>query len=104
MRFCPHSRDQLTLNQRVQGSSPCAPTNKIKYLLAILASVASQKTTLGQHLGNITSYPLFSLKGAQSYSARNADWTRCAAHHCCHRGDTNLQLQLWHCGAQGEAR
>src|SRR5215469_17638040 len=24
--------EQLTLNQRVQGSSPCAPTNKIKYL------------------------------------------------------------------------
>ncbi len=22
-------RDKLTLNQRVQGSSPCAPTNKI---------------------------------------------------------------------------
>jgi hypothetical protein len=24
--------EQLTLNQRVQGSSPCAPTNKIKHL------------------------------------------------------------------------
>jgi hypothetical protein len=24
--------EQLTLNQRVQGSSPCAPTNKINYL------------------------------------------------------------------------
>ena len=24
--------EQLTLNQRVQGSSPCAPTNKIKKL------------------------------------------------------------------------
>src|SRR3974390_3913619 len=24
--------EQLTLNQRVQGSSPCAPTNIIKYL------------------------------------------------------------------------
>ena len=24
--------EQLTLNQRVQGSSPCAPTNKIKDL------------------------------------------------------------------------
>ena len=24
--------EQLTLNQRVQGSSPCAPTNKIKEL------------------------------------------------------------------------
>jgi hypothetical protein len=26
------SGEQLTLNQRVQGSSPCAPTSKIKYL------------------------------------------------------------------------
>ena len=25
--------DCVTLNQRVQGSSPCAPTNKIKHLL-----------------------------------------------------------------------
>src|SRR5262245_49139035 len=25
--------EQLTLNQRVQGSSPCAPTNKIKRLI-----------------------------------------------------------------------
>ena len=25
--------EQLTLNQRVQGSSPCAPTNKIKNLI-----------------------------------------------------------------------
>jgi hypothetical protein len=24
--------EQLTLNQRVQGSSPCAPTNEIKNL------------------------------------------------------------------------
>src|SRR5262252_4503981 len=38
--------EQLTLNQRVQGSSPCAPTNKIKYLLAFWARIASQKTAL----------------------------------------------------------
>jgi hypothetical protein len=25
--------DKLTLNQRVQGSSPCAPTNEIKDLI-----------------------------------------------------------------------
>src|SRR5262249_25886673 len=25
--------EQLTLNQRVQGSSPCAPTNKFNYLV-----------------------------------------------------------------------
>src|SRR6516165_6107789 len=38
--FSPQSREkphlinveELTLNQRVQGSSPCAPTNKIRYL------------------------------------------------------------------------
>jgi hypothetical protein len=28
LRLC----DLITLNQRVQGSSPCAPTNKIKLL------------------------------------------------------------------------
>ena len=28
--------EQLTLNQRVQGSSPCAPTNKIKDLQELL--------------------------------------------------------------------
>jgi hypothetical protein len=38
--------EQLTLNQRVQGSSPCAPTNKIKYLLAFWRRIASQETTL----------------------------------------------------------
>ena len=27
--------DPLTLNQRVQGSSPCAPTNKINILAEI---------------------------------------------------------------------
>jgi hypothetical protein len=27
-----------TLNQRVQGSSPCAPTNKINYLRWFLAA------------------------------------------------------------------
>ena len=30
-----NKRYLLTLNQRVQGSSPCAPTNKIKNLLKL---------------------------------------------------------------------
>jgi hypothetical protein len=34
--------EQLTLNQRVQGSSPCAPTNKIKDL------TLEQKRTFGR--------------------------------------------------------
>jgi hypothetical protein len=58
--------EQLTLNQRVQGSSPCAPTNKIKTFISILASGCFPENDLGQHLGNTTSYPPFSLKGAQS--------------------------------------
>ena len=29
----PSNKEQLTLNQRVQGSNPCAPTNKIRLLL-----------------------------------------------------------------------
>src|ERR1700757_4428761 len=34
--FCEENRrDVLTLNQRVQGSSPCAPTNEIKCLRAV---------------------------------------------------------------------
>jgi hypothetical protein len=34
--------EQLTLNQRVQGSSPCAPTNYFKGLVDFTA-VATQK-------------------------------------------------------------
>ena len=32
--------EQLTLNQRVQGSSPCAPTNQNKYSTPALQSAA----------------------------------------------------------------
>src|SRR5215208_4821982 len=39
--------EQLTLNQRVQGSNPCTPTNKIKYLRRLWANAASQKSRLG---------------------------------------------------------
>src|SRR5216684_3223303 len=31
--------EQLTLNQRVQGSSPCAPTNKIRHLATIRRNI-----------------------------------------------------------------
>ena len=33
----------VTLNQRVQGSNPCAPTNKIRDLVVIRRCAASQK-------------------------------------------------------------
>jgi hypothetical protein len=33
----------LTLNQRVQGSSPCAPTNKINWLLTQIPKPSSFK-------------------------------------------------------------
>jgi hypothetical protein len=39
--------EQLTLNQRVQGSSPCAPTIEIKDLADIPTGHASQKRRLG---------------------------------------------------------
>jgi hypothetical protein len=39
--------EQLTLNQRVQGSSPCAPTNLFKALNAILALKSFPETKLG---------------------------------------------------------
>jgi hypothetical protein len=37
----------LTLNQRVQGSSPCAPTNEINELQNYALGTASQKSRLG---------------------------------------------------------
>jgi hypothetical protein len=42
--------EQRTLNQRVQGSSPCAPTIEIKNLVGILAGRASQKSRLGSDM------------------------------------------------------
>src|SRR5215212_6381264 len=39
--------EQLTLNQRVQGSNPCTPTKDISGLGAYRESPASQKTRLG---------------------------------------------------------
>jgi hypothetical protein len=38
----------LTLNQRVQGSSPCAPTNEIKYLAELSDRRSSQKSKIGR--------------------------------------------------------
>ena len=46
--------EQLTLNQRVQGSSPCAPTNDFKALEAKSQSQSKQKSGLGNTLGNKT--------------------------------------------------
>src|SRR4051812_48637634 len=37
----------LTLNQRVQGSNPCTPTNEIRHLVRLLPDAASQKSRLG---------------------------------------------------------
>jgi hypothetical protein len=46
--FCDEKRgDVLTLNQRVQGSSPCAPTNKINKLEPFPIGAASQPLRLG---------------------------------------------------------
>jgi hypothetical protein len=39
--------EQLTLNQRVHGSSPCAPTIEINELADVDRRVASQKSPLG---------------------------------------------------------
>ncbi len=39
----------LTLNQRVPGSSPGAPTNKINYLSKICTAVKSEKKHLVAH-------------------------------------------------------
>jgi hypothetical protein len=39
--------EQLTLNQRVQGSSPCAPTNDFKDLGDISIGRSSQNFQLG---------------------------------------------------------
>src|SRR5215204_3485454 len=41
------SRLPLTLNQRVQGSNPCTPTNEISYIGPVQRGSASQKCDLG---------------------------------------------------------
>jgi hypothetical protein len=41
------SAQLLTLNQRVQGSNPCTPTNKIRHLEGLRRKAASQKSRLG---------------------------------------------------------
>ena len=43
----PSNNSGLTLNQRVQGSNPCTPTNEISHLGAIRNCSASQKMRLG---------------------------------------------------------
>src|SRR5687768_10533307 len=43
----PSGRGHLTLNQRVQGSSPCTPTCRIKDLAPLRYGPASQKDGLG---------------------------------------------------------
>ena len=40
-----HNSADLTLNQRVQGSSPCAPTNKIKDLASLFPGYRSTQNT-----------------------------------------------------------
>src|SRR5215204_2454899 len=40
-------REQLTLNQRVQGSNPCTPTNDVRRLAEFRNCYASQKSRLG---------------------------------------------------------
>ena len=42
--------EQLTLNQRVHGSSPCAPTIKIKYLAGNLSIQGEPEASSGQRL------------------------------------------------------
>ncbi len=39
--------EQLTLNQRVQGSNPCAPTNEIKDLCGILQQPKNRRVSRG---------------------------------------------------------
>jgi hypothetical protein len=46
--------EQLTLNQRVQGSSPCAPTNEIKCLSYFTGVTATQKSRQGWPMGGTT--------------------------------------------------
>ena len=41
--------EQLTLNQRVQGSSPCAPTNIFNDLAEIFALKKGAKTPVGNN-------------------------------------------------------
>ena len=45
--------EQLTLNQRVQGSSPCAPTNRINRLGQETCSPTGPQGRFGNILGNI---------------------------------------------------
>jgi hypothetical protein len=49
-----HNSADLTVNQRVQGSSPCAPTNKINDLgrwTALLRAAACKKHCKEAHAG-----------------------------------------------------
>ena len=45
--------EQLTLNQRVQGSSPCAPTNLFNRLGGFRVECVSQLWRIGKHDGLI---------------------------------------------------
>ena len=44
--------EQLTLNQRVQGSSPCAPTSRVKGLMEKIKDRWFPEMTFGKHVGN----------------------------------------------------
>jgi hypothetical protein len=46
-------REQLTLNQRVQGSSPCAPTSKINSLCQLTTAMIGLNPVSGNIVGNI---------------------------------------------------
>jgi ectoine hydroxylase-related dioxygenase (phytanoyl-CoA dioxygenase family) len=48
---CAALRSKLTLNQRVQGSNPCAPTNKINWLNDKCRQIGLDYDPPGQQLG-----------------------------------------------------
>ena len=64
--------EQLTLNQRVQGSSPCAPTNEIKALWSRTAPLGAPFFVKGTILGTIRHTRFWwRRQGAKSVLERN---------------------------------